>query len=317
MTAPQERRRRRKILGSCAVLAVALLAGCGGGGDDDAPPAATDRAPAKPVSFPITATAEGPAKRAMTFPSSVRSGLVTMTLRNSDTVPRSAQLLRIVGEHSLDEVVDVVTADGEEIPAWVQDGGGVPAVEPGGTGTAAQVLAPGRYVLVDDEEAEGEGEGEAARTHAELGAVGEFTVTGERARAGLPAVPATITATDAETPDGKKTYGFRLEGLKAGPNQVHFQNTGAELHHALFAPLRKGATLAQAEQLLTSSRTPSGPPPIDFSGIVGTKVIDAGVEQNIALDLPAGRYAVICFVSDREGGKPHVEKGMIEEVTVE
>jgi hypothetical protein len=314
MLAIHTRRSRRSMLGSCAVLAVAVLAaGCGG--DDDKPPAPADPATAKPVSFPITATAEGASKRAMTFPASIRSGLVTMTLRNSDTVPRSAQLLRIVGEHSVDEVVDVVTADGEEIPAWVQDGGGVPAVAPGATGTAAQVLAPGRYVLLDDEE--GEGEGDAAKTHAELGAVGEFTVTGERARAGLPAVPATVTATDAETPDGEKTYGFRLEGLEAGANQVHFVNTGAELHHALFAPLREGATLAQAEQALTSSATPSGPPPIDFSKIVGTKVIDAGIEQNITLDLAAGRYAVICFISDREGGKSHVEKGMIEEVTVE
>lgn len=310
MTATKRRPSRRAMLGSCAAIALSALAvGCGG--DDDRPDAA-DREPAKPVSFPITATAEGATKRAMSFPATVEAGLITMTLRNSDTVPRSAQLLRIVGDHSLDEVVDVVTADGEEIPAWVQDGGGVPAVEPGATGSASQVLVPGRYVLVDDQE----GEGEDAKTHAELGAVGDFTVTGERARVGLPPVPATITATDVEQ-DGEKTYGFRLEGLRAGTNRVHFQNTGAELHHALFLPLRKGATLAQAEQLLTSSRTPSGPPPVDFSKIVGTKVIDAGIEQNITLDLPAGRYAVVCFVSDREGGKSHVEKGMIEEVEIE
>ena len=311
MTATQARRSRRKILGSCAALAAAaLVAGCGG---DDDPPDAADTAPAKPVSFAITATAEGDTRKAMTFPRSVEAGLVVMTLRNSDTVPRSAQLLRIVGEHSLDEVVEVVTGDGDEIPAWVQDGGGIPAVAPGARGSASQVLAPGRYVLVDDE---GEGEGDDAKSHAELGAVGEFTVTGERSQARLPAVPATITAMDAEK-DDKKTYGFRLQGLKAGTNQVHFQNTGAELHHALFAPLRKGATLAQAEQLFRSSRTPSGPPPVDFAKIVGTKVIDAGIEQNVTLDLAAGRYAVICFVSDREGGKSHVEKGMIEAVTVE
>lgn len=313
MTAEQTRRSRRTILGSCAAFALAALAaGCGGGDDDK--PAVVETEPSTPARFAITATAEGRTRKAMTFPSSVKAGLVTMTLSNSDTVPRSAQLLRIVGEHSVEEVVEVVTGDGEEIPTWVQDGGGVPAVKPGASASASQVLAPGRYVLVDDEE--GEGEGEDAKSHAELGAAGEFEVTGERAKARLPRQPATITALDA-TEGKKKTYGFRLEGLRAGTNEVHFQNTGAELHHALFAPLRKGATLKQAEALLTSSRTPSGPPPIDVQKIVGTKVIDAGIEQNVTLELPAGRYAVICFVTDRKGGKSHVEKGMIEEVTVE
>ena len=41
----------------------------------------------------ITASAEGKTRKAMTFASSVKAGLVTMTLTNSDTVPRSAQLL--------------------------------------------------------------------------------------------------------------------------------------------------------------------------------------------------------------------------------
>ena len=112
MTATQTGRSRRSIPGSCAVLAiVALVAGCGG--DDDTPDAART-VPSKPASFAITATAEGKTRKAMTFPSSVTAGLVTMTLSNSDTVPRSAQLLRIVGDHSVDEVVEVVTVVVEE-----------------------------------------------------------------------------------------------------------------------------------------------------------------------------------------------------------
>jgi hypothetical protein len=285
---------------------VALAAGCGG---DDSKNAESDE-PAKPASFAITATAEG-RNKAMTFPSSVKAGLVTMTLSNSDSVPRSAQLLRIVGDHSLDEVVEVVSEDGAKIPNWVQDGGGVAAVKPGASASATQVLAPGRWVLLDDDE----GEGANAKSPAELGAKGEFTVTGERAKAQLPAQPATITATDADR-DGKETYGFRLEGLKAGTNEVHFQNTGAELHHALFLPLRKGATIKEAEGLFRSDKPVGGPPPVDFSNIVGTKVIDAGIEQNLTLELDAGRYAVICFVTDRDGGRSHVEKGMIEELDV-
>ena len=41
------------------------------------------------------------------------------------------------------------------------------------------------------------------------------------------------------------------------------------------------------------------------------------VLKGITLDLKPGRYAFYCFVSDREGGKPHALKGMVEEFKVE
>lgn len=294
------------MLASCAAATVAaLVAGCGDENKKDAGSGEN----AKPASFAITATAEGKKKKALTFPSTVKAGLVNMTLSNSDSVPRSAQIIRIVGDHSVDEVVKTVSGDDPKIPDWIQDGGGVPSVKPGASGTASQVLAPGRYVIIDDDE----GNGDNAKSYGELGAKGEFTVTGARSTAQLPAQPATVTATDDEHGD-KETYAFKLEGLKAGTNQIHFQNTGSQLHHALFVPLRKGATLAQAKKLFASQKPPSGPPPVDFAKIVATKVIDAGTEQNITLDLPAAKYEVICFLSDRDGGKPHVVKGMLEEL---
>jgi len=40
------------------------------------------------------------------------------------------------------------------------------------------------------------------------------------------------------------------------------------------------------------------------------------IAQNITLDLKAGSYAVICFISDRKGGPPHVARGMIKELIV-
>ncbi|HEV2060614.1 MAG TPA: hypothetical protein VGR11_14760 [Solirubrobacteraceae bacterium] len=67
------------------------------GGDDEKPPAA-----AKPAAFAITATAEGNSK-ALEFPATVKSGLVTMTLTNSDKVPRSAGIVRLLGDRSVDD----------------------------------------------------------------------------------------------------------------------------------------------------------------------------------------------------------------------
>ncbi len=295
------------MLLSCAALALAIpVAGCG---DDDK----EDAAAAKPTTFAITATAEGTKKKALEFPSTVKAGLVTLTLTNSDTVGRSAQIIRVTGDQTVDDVLKVVNAEETKIPDFMQDGGGLGEVAAGETASATQNLGPGKYVIWDD--AGGDEEDEPGND--ELGAKGEFTVTGEASDAELPAVAATVTATDSGTDTKEKEYGFEFEGLKAGTNQVRFENTGDQLHHALFLPIAKGKTIKDAEAAFASQDAPTGPPPVDFENGVGTTVIDGGIAQNISLDLKAGSYAVICFLSDRDGGKSHVEDGMIKELTVE
>ena len=99
---------------------------------------------------------------------------------------------------------------------------------------------------------------------------------------------------------------------------MRFENTGEQLHHALFFPIAKGKTIKDAEAAVHVGRAAravrrrsTSPRPS------GRQVIDGGIAQNLALDLTAGSYAVVCFIQDRKGGKPHVAKGMIEELTVE
>ena len=306
MTAMMDRCSRRFVLSTIvAVAAGGFVAGCG----DDDEDAASEAA--KPVSFQITATAEGAKQKSLEFPSSIKAGLVTVTLRNDDKAPRSAQLIRVDGDRTVDDVLKIVEAEeATKIPSWMQDGGGLGSVKPGATATATQVLAPGKWVIWDDEG------GDQGPSNSELGAKGEFTVTGPAVDAELPARDATVTATD-EGKGKEKTYDFEFAGLKAGTNEIRFENTGDELHHALFFPMRKGATIKQVEEAFASEEEPQGPPPVDFAGAVGTTVIDGGIAQNISLDLKAGKYAVVCFISDREGGKPHAAKGMLKELTVE
>ena len=280
-----------------AIAAGALVAGCG---DDEEKAAA-----AKPAAFAITATTDGK-KKALRFPTTVKAGLVTLTLTNSDTVPRSAGIARLVGDHTVDEYIETVNTDeeGAPIPGWIEDGGGVGAVEPGKTVTVSQVLPPGKYAIADDETKGGQGEGD---TYGQQGAKGEFTVTGEVGDAELPAQPATLTAKD---------YTFEFKGLKAGANNVRFENTGKELHHAIMFPINQGKTFADAKAAFASDEEPTGPPPVDFENGLSTQVIDGGIAQNVALDFKAGRYAVVCFIQDRAGGAPHVAKGMIKELVV-
>lgn len=302
MHATTDRGRTRSILPAIvAIAAGALIAGCG---DDK-----KDSASAKPASFAITATASGK-KKAIDFPATVKAGLVTMTLTNTDTGPRSAQIVRVVGDHTVDEVLKIVDAENVKVPGWMQDGGGVNAVKPGKTGSISQVLAPGRYAIWDDEG------GDNGPGNDQLGAKGEFTVTGTASDAKLPAVAGSVTAIDEEGAGDKETYSFETSGLKAGVNTVRFEAKGDQLHHALFLPMNRGATLAAVKRFAIAEGNSSGPPPVDFANAVGTNVLDGGNAQNVTLTLKAGTYALVCFISDRDGGKPHVAKGMIKQVDI-
>lgn len=309
MTAMTDRGRTRFILSTLvAVAAGALVAGCG---DDDESGSKSESA--KPTTFAISATAEGTKKKALEFPATVKAGLVTMTLTNSDTVPRSAGIVRLVGDHTVEEFRKVVSEEGAPIPDWIEDGGGVSTVQPGETASVTQVLAPGKYAIADDEQEQGED----GKSFADLGAQGEFMVTGEAVDAELPAQPATLTVTDDGGGDDGE-YGFEFKGLKAGTNQVRFENTGEQLHHALLFPIAKGKTIKDAEEAFAADGPPKGPPPVEFDKGVSTQVIDGGVAQNVTLELQAAtNYAVVCFIQDRKGGKPHIAKGMIEELKVE
>ncbi len=299
MTALKRRGSRRSILTSCATVAVAaLVAGCG---DDDS---AKDSAAAKPTVFAVEATSQGTKKKTLEFPSTVKAGLVTMTLKNSDSVGRAAGIARLVGDHTVDDYLKTLAKQGGPIPNWIQDGGGIPGVAPGETDSVTQILTPGKYAISDDETEGGQGEGQ---TYGQLGAKGEFTVTGDAGDAELPAQAATLTAKD---------YGFAFKGFKAGVNHVRFENTGQELHHAIILPISQGKTFADAKAVFMSDKEPTGPPPVDFAGGRNTQIIDGGIAQNITLDLKAGSYAVICFIQDRAGGAPHVAKGMINELVV-
>jgi hypothetical protein len=286
---------------ACAAVAVAaLVAGCG---DDEA---------AKPPTFTITATAEGAKKKALEFPSTVKAGPVTMTLTNKDKVPRSAGIVRLLGDRTVDDFRNAVEKEGAPIPEWIQDGGGVSTVLPRGAVSVTQVLAPGRYAIADDESEQGED----GKSFADLGAKGEFMVTGPASDAELPAQAATLTATDDGGGD-EGDYGFEFKGLKAGHNEVRFENTGEQLHHALLFPIARGKTIKDVEAAFTADRPPKGPSPVKSDMAISTQVIDGGIAQNLTIYLqPTTNYAVVCFIQDRKGGRPHVAKGMIKELRV-
>jgi hypothetical protein len=174
----------------------------------------------------------------------------------------------------------------------------------GAVGRTVKRLQPGKYFILDTDEPEGD----KVRSYAETGATAALEVTGEAGTAELPETDAKVTAKD---------YTFAVSGLTAGKNEIEFENAGKQPHHLMAFPYRKGATLDEVKKFFTEEGEGSGPPPLDFAGATRTATLASGDKQIVELDLKRGKYALVCFISDREGGPPHAVKGMIVEAAVE
>lgn len=184
-------------------------------------------------------------------------------------------------------------------PGWIHAAGGTGPAPPGGSSSATQRLRPGSYIVYD---APFGNEGQGVKF-----GVAAFKVDGEADGGELPKATAKIEAYE---------YGFRASGLKAGANTLEFSNSGGEPHHVIAAPYRPGATLAEVRKAFKREQG-GAEPPLDFENTSYTARIDGGTKQITELHLEKpGKYALLCFVSDRNGGPPHVAQGMVAEITV-
>lgn len=282
-----------RLSGPALVLISAVSFGLTACGND-----AEDTQAAAPTRFAVTATEAGKRLR-LTVPRSVSAGIVTVELTNIGKAFHEAQLIRLDQGHTPQDALKVIAAEGAPSPGWIHAAGGTGPVPPGGKRSATQRLRPGNYIIYD---APFQNEGQGLKF-----GVASFTVEGKADDAAeLPTATAKIEAYE---------YGFRASGLTTGKNTIEFSNTGTEPHHVIAVPYQPGATLAEVRKALGSEG--GAEPPLDFENTAYTARIAGGTRQitELGLDKP-GKYALLCFVSDRKGGPPHVAEGMIAEITV-
>ncbi len=242
-------------------------------------------------------------------PKTVEGGLVELTFTNAGEDAHEAQLARFDDGHTATEALEVALSDKPGIPSWFHAAGGAGSTDPGQTAKTTMNLPPGTYVIVDNDNQDGP-------SNARRGAFAQFEVTAGEEGA-LPASTATITgATDeGAMPENR----FEISGLKVGQNRLRLVSKGDEVHHAIIAPISPGKSIADVKEFFTSEGQPSGPPPVDFDDGAATAAIDGDTEQVTDLTLRrAGAYAVLCFLTDRDGKdpEPHLADGMIRAVEV-
>ncbi len=239
------------------------------------------------------------AEKSITGPTSADPGEAEITLTNDGKEEADLQLFRIEGQHSVAEIGQALggVIRGQAVPDWFFAGGGVGTTPAGASLTVTQVLEPGTYYAFNT----------GVDGPPDLESAPAVEVTGDPSDDELSDTDATLRTID---------YGFETEGdLQVGENEITFENTGAQPHHVIAQPIAEGKTIEDVRAFL---RNQQGQPPLDETGIAETAVLDGGGSQVVTLDLKqAGTYAMLCFISDRQGGPPHsIGEGMLGEVEV-
>jgi hypothetical protein len=137
------------------------------------------------------------------------------------------------------------------------------------------------------------------------------------AGAGLALGMAPAAAAGSNNLDVKASeYVFKVSGKpKAGNVQITFSNVGTELHMFALSEINPGVTVKQVEDAASSQDQNAfaaiSPPdaPQSFDGIPG--VVSPGEKSVNIANIPAGHYALMCFVPAPDG-TPHVMHGMVK-----
>ena len=281
-----------------ALLALSILAAaCGEKSSDAAPSVAGDLAGDGEVvatSLLVTAT-----DHHFTLSlSTVAEGVVPIELVNDGEWPHQVLVARLADGQTVDDYL--AAFEGGEVAAeeLISHAGGVNIVDPGTSGVGYADLAAGTYVVLCFIP------GEEGESHLMQGMIAELTVVADEA------VPA---PSDPVGEISLADFGF---GLPAGglrePGTYRVTNDGAQTHEMAIMRIDEGAALGDVVAYLQGGFT--GASPVTFTG--GAGGIEAGAEGYIDLDLEAGTYLAMCFLTDEASGKRHVELGMLSQFTV-
>ena len=284
-----------RLAGVVVVPVLALgLAACGDDGGE-------------PTALNIEITEPSPGAVQINAPANIAGGTTRIVLKNSGRSAHDAQMIRVEGADQ-NAVVQFLSAteEGGPTPDWFRGGGGVGTVPPGQTATVTMELEAGDWYIADTQSPD---QPENAPSYVTTGGLKQLTVADGGSDASLPDATATVEAKD---------FSFEISGeLKSGRNSVQFANEGAEPHHLIGFPLLPGKTAADFATFIQTEGAPTGPPPVDFESQVGTAVIAGGQSLVTDMELSAGNYMFVCFVSDRAGGPPHaIGHQMYREVKV-
>ena len=240
---------------------------------------------------------------AFDIPKSIAAGPTTFRLVNDGKEFHHLSIIKLEEGKTIADFGEAMKAG--KPPEWAVAYGGPNAAVPGQTIAATIDMQPGSYVVVCFIPSPGE-----QAPHAAKGMIAPLTVT-----AGGVTQAGTVTEPDPK-PDlhlVMKEYGYQFsKPVTAGKHTIHVMNEGAQDHEAVMLKMAPGKHIADFNAWVMGNM--QGPPPA--TTIDGMAGMATGRTAIFSADFTPGTYAIICFVGDKNDGKPHAEHGMTVEFEV-
>lgn len=233
-------------------------------------------------------------------PDTISSGMTTVVLHNDGPNLHHLLLMRLDNGKTVDDLKAFVSRmkASDLLPAWAVPSGGVNPPMPGADTRATLVIQPGNYAVICEVDIPDH------VPHMMKGMIRALTVT-QASGPSAPAPASDITVTEAD-------FAFVPSALfTAGHHVVKVVNGGTQPHEMQVVQLAPGKTM---EDFAKWGQTFAGPPPGPSLG--GAAPMMPGQVEFVPLDLTAGNYLILCFVTDPASHMPHLAKGMILPFTI-
>lgn len=116
-----------------------------------------------------------------------------------------------------------------------------------------------------------------------------------------PAAPQAVTITTTD-------FAFAApDTIAPGMTTITLTNAGAQPHHIIMARLDEGKTV---DDLVADFNANPTSVPVYATWHGANSTVMPGSSSTTTINLPAGTYALLCFVPDPADGAPHFAKGM-------
>lgn len=262
-----------------AVALLATLVACA----PEKPPAP------KPPSIAVVEIHDGK----LTVPATLPAGTIRLRLARHDSTGHNVVVFALAKDTDAESFARALDLAPETPAPVVAHGGAETPPAAGDTSDVYLTLAPGRYLL-----------GCMIRGFAESRHVskGEWQL--------VTVIPSEAEAPPAATLElGMADFAFQAESQwPAGDQMIKVSNIGSQEHIVFIHRLDPGHTL---QQWIAAE----GDAPWSHS-LGGVSRLGPGQSVLLPRRLEPGRYILFCLFVDPKSGKPHIELGMLREITV-